>query len=678
MPLDQLIYATCSAAFVALIALMLLRQRISGPGFAILAACVLTAAWSGELAFLGLLPESARTILDDLRLSAWLIVLGMLIGMRDQRRGRSLSLPFMLTVGFCLAVAISDTVVVLAEPSLNRRALGGLHDLLRVGLGIAGLLATENLLRNADPEARRRIWPLCLALGATFAFELFLYADHLMMPDSSPVAAAGRGLVGLFAVPLLAVAMARNRDWRIDIHVSRTLVLHTAALVASGVFCMSLAAAGLLVRELGGAWGPEFELLTLVGSAVVLVSVMGSRDLRIHLKRFVSRHFYSHRFDYRTEWLRFVETVSQPGARGDSLQMRIVRALAQIVDSPAGSLWCAQDGRRFAPQAAWNLALERGLKLPAGHVFLAGFRDGSWIQERPAEAGADWPFDPAGAWVAIPLAHGDSLIAFVLLAPPPDGYRLDWETFDLLRAAGRQAASYLAEERSTRALVDSRALNEFSKRFAFVVHDFKNLASQLGMVVANARRHMDNPEFRSDMLETLESSVTRMNRLIEQMRAGSQQKPPQIIAPDAVIADLEQELSALGIPIQTRLEARDGRVAIDREQFRSILSHLINNAREAAPASSAVVVASRSNGRQVTIDVVDTGPGIDDEFVREEFSRPFRSTKSDGMGIGGYQIREMLRLAGGELDVISAKGVGTIMRCTFPMHDETELVQSAA
>jgi len=204
------------------------------------------------------------------------------------------------------------------------------------------------------------------------------------------------------------------------------------------------------------------------------------------------------------------------------------------------------------------------------------------------------------------------------------------------------------------------------------------LASQLGMVVANARRHMDNPEFRDDMLETFESSVARMNRLLEQMRAGSRQTPPQIIEPDAVIAEMAHELSALGISIQTRLDARDCKVAIDRDQFRSILSHLINNAREAAPDSSDVVVASRSTGHQVTIDVIDAGPGIDDEFLREEFLRPFRSTKSSGMGIGGYQIRETLRLASGELDVISAKGGGTIMRCTFPMHDETELVQSAA
>jgi putative PEP-CTERM system histidine kinase len=678
MDLGQLIYATCSAAFIALIALMLLRRRVSGPSVAILAACVLSAAWSADLAFSGLLPQGPRTILDGFRLSAWLIVLGMLIGMRDQRSDRSLSLPFVLTVGFCLAVAISDTLLVLVEPSFDNSALRSLHDFLRVGISVAGLLATENLLRNAEDEARRRIWPLCLALGATFAFELFLYADRLMVPGANPVSATGRGLVGLVAVPLLAVAMARNRDWRVDIHVSRTLVLHTAALVASGVFCMSLAAAGLFVRELGGAWGPQFELLTLVGSAIVLVAVMGSRDLRVFLKRFVSRHFFSHRFDYRTEWLRFVETVSQSDTGGDPLQVRVVRALAQIVDSPAGSLWCSQDGRGFVLDAVWNLPLERGLKLPAGHEVLNGFRDGSWIQERPAGTSAAWPFESTTAWAAIPLAHGGVLIAFVILAPPPNGYRFDWETFDLLRAAGRQAASYLAEERSARALGDSRALNDFSKRFAFVVHDFKNLASQFGMVVANARRHMDNPEFRSDMLETLEGAVARMNRLIEQMLSGQRQAPPQITEPDSVIAGLEQELHTSGMPIQTRLNARDCKAAIDRDQLRSILSHLISNAREAAPSSSDVIVASHRAGRQIIIDVIDAGPGMDEEFIREEFLRPFRSTKPGGMGIGGYQIREMLRLAGGELDVISAKGVGTVMRCTLPMYEEAELVQSAA
>ena len=53
----------------------------------------------------------------------------------------------------------------------------------------------------------------------------------------------------------------------------------------------------------------------------------------------------------------------------------------------------------------------------------------------PSEAAAVWTLDWPRAWLAIPLAHGNTLIAFVVLAPP-HSYSLDWESFDLLRAAG--------------------------------------------------------------------------------------------------------------------------------------------------------------------------------------------------------------------------------------------------
>src|SRR5205807_5722439 len=248
MGLSEAIYGSCSVSFLALIALMLLRGRISGPGVAIIGACALTAAWAADLAMPGILPGSASAVFDSLRLSAWLILMVTLIGLRDQRPYGSASLPLLLTIGFCVVV-VGYEVAVLGVDATTAGATWRLHDFLRVGLGVAGLLAAENLLRNAGDARRRDLWPLCLALGATFAFELFLYADHLMILGSGRIVAGGRGLVGLFAVPLLALAMARNREWRVDIHVSRTVVLHTAALAASGVFFMVLAAVGVLVRE---------------------------------------------------------------------------------------------------------------------------------------------------------------------------------------------------------------------------------------------------------------------------------------------------------------------------------------------------------------------------------------------------------------------------------------------
>lgn len=679
MGLSQVIYASCSAAFLVLIGLMLLRGRLGTVGIAISGACALTALWAAGSAAMEPSPFGAIAVLDSLRLSSWLVLMVALVSWRDSRSGGLISLPFLLAVSFCF-VAIGFDIRSLFVPIAAEFSAPRLHDYLRIGLGVGGLLAAENLLRNADLPQRRNLFPICLALGGMFAFELFLYADRLMMGGSDPILAQGRGLVGLLCVPLLALGMARNRDWRINIHVSHAVVLHTVALVASGVFFLTLAGLSVFVRQFGGQWGSALQLLTLIGSAMVLMSIFGSSRVRVQLKQMIGTHFFSHRFDYRTEWLRFAATVSSMGSIGEEgLSVRVVRALAQIVDSPAGTLWRLQETEFYVSDVGWNAPLGAGLKLAADEPFIKGFQGGDWIQELSSkEKAGENLFEFAGAWLAVPLTHGSRMIAFVVLATPSRSYSLDSETFDLLRAAATQAASYLAEERSARELLDSRLLNEYSKRFAFVIHDIKNLASQLGLVVSNAREHSDDPEFRSDMLRTVEDSVTRMKRLLSQLQAEGVRSAPQLIEPDSIIATLAQELSALGTPVELHLGAQACKVAVDGDEFRSMLFHLINNAREAAPLEPAVIVASSNSRDKVVIDVVDNGPGMDDEFIRDKLFRPFRSTKDGGFGIGAYQTRELLRKAGGELDVISKKGVGTTMRVTIPAHRQPQSIPSVA
>src|SRR5205085_1739652 len=98
---------------------------------------------------------------------------------------------------------------------------------------------------------------------------------------------------------------------------------------------------------------------------------------------------------------------------------------------------------------------------------------------------------------------------------------LDWEDFDLLRTAGRQAASSLAEAQSQEALANAQRFEEFNRRFAFILHDIKNLVSQLSLLARNAERHADNPEFRADMVATLRSSVGKMNELLMRLAPHS-------------------------------------------------------------------------------------------------------------------------------------------------------------
>lgn len=661
----------CVLAFVLLIALMVLRGRTSKTGFAILLCCIASVVWAGANAGSGDLPVPLLALLDSARLSAWLLLAVALVTIRTGD-GTGVGRAYLYgALAFCLAAVANDTWILVVSPEAPGLYISQL--LIRIGFGVAGLLTIENLWRNTDPQRRWHVWPLCLAVGGLFAYELFLFADaFITFGRVDPGLALGRAIVAAFMMPLLVLAMARNREWRVDIHVSRQVVLHTATLGASGCFLLAVAVVGMLLRGLGGDWGLVLQLAMLFGSIVVLVTVLSSGSVRRRLRFLISRNFFTHRYDYRVEWLKFIELVSEP-KYGEELAVRIIRALAEFVDSPAGVLWSLSRGVGYHPTAAWKLPLPANAKLATDDPFIFGFRDGSWIQERTPEAADElWLIASGKAWLAVPLSHRGEIVGFVLLDRARHMVRPDWEAFDLLRATGRQAASYLAEERSTKVLRDTELLTEYSKRFAFVVHDIKNLASQLNLIVSNAKHHIEDPEFQHDMLRTVEHSVARMNNLLSQLKANAAPRAPRPLDPNLVIRAVAAEFAGGPVAIESHDAAPACAVAIDPDRLKSALSHLLQNAIEASRQSDRVVVSSRRLGAQLLIDITDTGPGMDDAFIRDELFLPFRSTKSGGYGIGAFQTRELIRMAGGDLEVISEKGFGTTMRIILPLAPERE------
>ena len=83
----------------------------------------------------------------------------------------------------------------------------------------------------------------------------------------------------------------------------------------------------------------------------------------------------------------------------------------------------------------------------------------------------------------------------------------NWEVLDLLKTASRQAASYLAQRRAAEALLEVQQFDAFNRMSAFVVHDLKNLVAQLSLLLRNAERHRQNPEFQRDVLETIDHVI---------------------------------------------------------------------------------------------------------------------------------------------------------------------------
>src|SRR5687768_3826623 len=206
--------------------------------------------------------------------------------------------------------------------------------------------------------------------------------------------------------------------------------------------------------------------------------------------------------------------------------------------------------------------------------------------------------------------HFERLIGVVMLARPPVARRLDWEDFHLLRVVGRQLASYLAEQASHDALGEALRFDEFNRRIAFVMHDIKNLASQLSLLARNAEKHADKPEFRADMLLTLRNSTDKLQALLARLgRYGAH--GGEALQPVG-IGDVLAKVAAryAGQHDVVVIERPPCSVLADREALDQALVHLVQNAIDASNEGTGVFLDLAVEDGHVVIEVIDSGLGM--------------------------------------------------------------------
>lgn len=673
-------HGLAAAAFLVLAVLFVLSWGRGRLGAWLVAACATTAAWAAVVAY-GLSGgggvAAAARALEVARSGAWIaFLLVVLAGTWDRLRP---GVVHRLALPLAGAVAVTLAALDIAEVGAGRKLVvlvGADVPLLgRLALAIVGLLLVENLFRNTGREQMWSVKYLGFGLGGLFAYDFFLYADALLFQHVDFDLFDARGFVNALIVPLIAVSAARNPAWTVNVAVSRRVVFHSATLVAAGGYLILMAGAGYYVRQFGGQWGSVLQVLFLFAAMIVLLVVVTSGSVRAWLRVKISKHFFSYKYDYRHEWLRLIATISAVGVPG-GLPVRVIQGVADILDCPDGVLWLRQDGDRFAPAANWNLPLpDRIEALDAPSI--AFLERTQWIidlDEYRANRSAygdlvlpDGLLSINRGWLIVPLPHHDRLIGLLLIGRPRSPKELNWEDFDLLKTVGRQAASYLAEQQSAQALAEARQFAEFNRRFAFVVHDIKNLVSQLSLMVANAEKHKHNAAFQEDMLQTVAESVAKMNNLLVRLHQGGKQASPGAAVRMAPLLRRVAERNARGgCALAFECRDEDAAVVIDEERFAAVLAHLVDNAVEAAGAAGRVTVRQRREAGELVIEIEDDGPGMDAEFVRHKLFAPFASTKSGGYGIGAYESRELVHEMGGRLDVFSRPGEGTLVRIALP------------
>ncbi|QCI79684.1 PEP-CTERM system histidine kinase PrsK [Hankyongella ginsenosidimutans] len=273
----------------------------------------------------------------------------------------------------------------------------------------------------------------------------------------------------------------------------------------------------------------------------------------------------------------------------------------------------------------------------------------------------DWAGPDSRVWLGVPLIHLERLAGLLIIETPRSPRTLNWEDFDLLRTVGRQAASYLAEQASEAALMEARKFEEFNRRFAFIMHDIKNLVSQLSLVARNAERHADNPEFQRDMMLTIKSSVDKMNDLLARLKQHNIQRSDSEAVDLAALLERMVAAKAHAYPGLSLDANGAARVRGHEAKLEQVFGHLIQNAIEASRDGEAIQVALRNGGDAARVEVMDSGVGMSEEFIRNELFTPFRSTKP-GASASAYEAREIVKGYGGRIEVQSREGEGLCLR----------------
>ena len=648
-----LLFGTCAAVYGALGLLILVRARHQ-TGLLLALCCAITAGWAAVVVLFADEPlGGVAGAADLLRGLCWY---GFILHLyrRSVTPAGQAGQAFLL-VGVLIAAV--SAYAAWSQPPLyyGRATLLSEGILVRIGLAVAELLLIENLYFNMPRHARWHVALPCVLLGGLACFDILRAGDLVLFYQGRESLDNARVVAMIIVAPMLMVAAAREQRWR-PVQLSRTAVFHSATLVLSGVVLLALSAAGEAFRQFGPDWAWLAKISLLFAGLIGIGVVLTSGSARSRLRRGVLEHFFASRYDYRRQWLDSIDTLSDAGV---ALHSRAIRAVADVVDSPNGALFL-RDGPHgeFAWSGSWNMP-SAAAAVSAQDALVAAMRGGEWVALAPGSPALAM-LGPA--WLAIPLLHRQEHVGFVVVGPPRAPFTLEQEVYDLLRILGREVATYIAEQRATQVMLQTRQLHDYSKRFAFVAHDIKNVSSQLSLLLSNAERHIANPAFQQDMLQTVGASVAKITALLRRLDAPEADRTPTALTPtprlEALVATFRRVRRQ---PVVLEHDGSTGTVAMGADAFDACVTHLLNNAVEASDGVE-VVVRVRHEVGQVVIEVADRGPGMTEDFVRDRLFAPFTTSKEAGSGIGAFQARELLQEVGGALEVESRPGAGTTMR----------------
>jgi putative PEP-CTERM system histidine kinase len=602
------------------------------------------------------------------------------------------ALAFFLGAGLVLALGFGDDLPN-GAPRLD--ALGNWSvELAWAGKALEGLtiigtvlclMNLERTFRAAVGTMRWQIKLMVLGLGTLFVGRIYTSSQALLYSYlHSSLQTINMGVL-VVAGLLILLSLLRTGLFSIDIYPSHAVLHSSLTVFVAGIYLVLVGVLAKIVTWLGGDVAFPMKAFLILVSLVGLTMLLLSDRIRQRSQRFVSRHFRRPHYDYRKVWTTFTEKTASLMDEA-ALSRMVAQWVSDTFNLLSVTLWLYDADRRQLVFGASTLLDPSATRtLPQPEAGFGGMVESMLRHAHPVdldESGESWAvtlrqwnpdyFGKGGHRVGVPLAAGDQLLGVMAVGDRVSGLAFTVEDLDLLKCIGDQVGSHLLKIRLSHQLLQAKEMEAFQTMSAFFVHDLKNTAATLSLMLQNLPAHFEDPSFRQDALRGLAKSVSRMNDLIGRfnlLRQGLKLQPVESDLND-VVSTAMAGLSALpggaGTSVAKALSPMP-KLRLDPEQIQKVVTNLLLNAIEAVNKGGEVRVSTGAEDGWGVITVSDNGCGMSPEFVNRSLFRPFQTTKIKGIGIGMFHSKMIVDAHRGRIEVASQLGQGTTFRVLLPL-----------
>jgi putative PEP-CTERM system histidine kinase len=603
------------------------------------------------------------------------------------KRWRLILIAALLPVG--LVILFGGDLIVSAGQTEKANWMFGLG-IPGIILNIFSLLGSVLVLMNLERTYRAaigtmlwRIKFMILGLGVIFAVQLYVSSQVLLFDSTLNLSLqAVNATAMLLGGVLILRSLFRSGNFNADVYPSQSALHNSLTALLAGAYLLIVGVFAKVVTFLGGDASFTLKAFVLLVILVLLAMLLASDRVRLHTRRFVSRHFQRPLYDYRSVWRRFTEETA-PCVKPMELSQAAVKLVTDIFQVLSVTVWLVDDKREnlvfitstflseakaseLKPQSSDAMEVMRALEKHPDPIDIDASKE-SWTVVlkgcHPDE------FRRGGNRICVPMVSAGEVLGFMILGDRVGGISFSWQDFDLLKCVADQVAASLLNVQLSQKLLQAREMEAFQTMSAFFVHDLKNTTSTLNLMLKNLPVHFDDPEFRADALRGISKTVTHINRLIgrlSQLRHELQIKPVESDLNDVVGKALAGWEEATGVNLVKTLRPLP-KTPIDQEQMLKVVTNLVLNAREAVLPSGEIRIETAQNNGWVILTVSDNGCGMNPDFLSRSLFRPFQTTKKNGLGIGLFQSKMIVEAHKGRVQVESQSGKGTTFRIILPL-----------